>query len=87
MPERQGDVGAEAIALADAELRRAGRAGSIVLISDGLGADLVTAIEAMEFVPVHVLAMGAPSELAAARRLLRTSSRSNPWPVRLAAAC
>ena len=54
------EAAANAIAQANAELERAGRSGSIVLISDGVGPSELQAIEAAGSVPVHVLAMGAP---------------------------
>ncbi len=66
MPVQGGDAVADAVELANAELRRAARAGSIVLVADGASADQVAAIRESGSVPVHVLGMGAPPELAAA---------------------
>jgi len=56
----QGDAAAEAIAQANTELARAGRAGSIVLFSDGVAPDQVAAIRSLASVPIHVLALGNP---------------------------
>ena len=61
-----GDVAAEALALANAELRRARRSGSIVLLADGASAVQVDAFSGSSSVPVHVLGIGAGSGTGAA---------------------
>lgn len=59
---RAGDSAAAALAAAGRELQRAGRAGSIVLISDGVAPDQLDAIDDLVSFPVHVLAMGSPPD-------------------------
>lgn len=64
----EGDALAEALALADAELSRARRAGAVLLITDELGPEGRAALAARprEAPPVLVLGVGGPEALARA---------------------
>lgn len=76
MPAK-GDATADAIAQANAELGRLDRAGSIVLISDGVAPDQVAAVRESDSVPINVLAMGAPPpDLSSLERIARATGGS-----------
>ncbi|MHC4949315.1 MAG: vWA domain-containing protein [Planctomycetota bacterium] len=67
----EGDALAGAVALANEQLEVAGRAGSVVLFSDGAPDGEVTSVAATASVPVHVLAVTAgavPGSLEAIAR-------------------
>ncbi len=53
----EGDVAAEAIALANTQLTSAARPGSIVLITDGIDASQNEELEQLAGMPIHILAV------------------------------
>ena len=69
-----GDAAAAALGIANQELARADRRGSIVLITDGVSVDQVDAALDAESVPVHVLMMSRSSESDAPTRRLASGT-------------
>ena len=74
---REGDVAADALAAARAELARTGRSGSVVLLSDGVEASQVERAAREVDVPVHVLALGRPpADLPSLERIAKATGGS-----------
>jgi Mg-chelatase subunit ChlD len=62
---KEGDVAAEALAMADEQLRRAGLPGSILLIADGLSTDQISDLSKRQSsggAPVQILAVAADAD-------------------------